>query len=464
MRGERRVARAGRIAVAIVAIAATAVASLAPTGAFAQDGAGDEPTRKRPLTATVRTEWAAATHGGETQKLQLRVEPELRLDLPHGFQLGAIGRVRMDAVDELEPGPPDQPEVAPYTRRLGFGDRADAELRELYVQGSAGPVWLRVGKQQVVWGQADGLKVLDVVNPQSFEEFILPAFEDSRIPLWTVNAEIPVGGAQLQLLWIPDPTAHDVPPGDAVFAFRAPRWVGPRPPPGVAVAIEEFDRPDDPVRDSDVGARVSGFWKGWDLTANALWHYDDIPVQFRSIDVAPSGAPSVRVQPGYRRTAVLGGTASSAFGNLTVRGELAAQLARWIPVDDVRDRDGVARTSELGWVLGFDWYGFPETLLSAQLFQTLLTDHRASMLRNRLDSDFTLLARRQLRNETLTLEAIWIHGLHDGDGLVRPRVEYAVRDDLQVWLGVDVFYGTRKGVFGEFDEADRVVVGFEWGL
>jgi hypothetical protein len=47
---------------------------------------------------------------------------------------------------------------------------------------------------------------------------------------------------------------------------------------------------------------------------------------------------------------------------------------------------------------------------------------------------------------------------------VRPRVEYAVRDDLQVWMGFDVFYGTRDGIYGEFDENDRFVVGFEWGL
>ena len=74
-----------------------------------------------------------------------------------------------------------------------FGDRVDVELRELFVQGKIGPAWLRAGKQQVVWGQADGLKVLDVVDPQDFREFILPTFEDSRIPLWTLNTEIPIG-------------------------------------------------------------------------------------------------------------------------------------------------------------------------------------------------------------------------------------------------------------------------------
>ena len=453
--GER--GRAARRALRWIALA-TAFACAAPAAA-----GSDVDAERRPLSAEVSVEWATGLRNGEAQKLELRFEPEWRIDLPHRFQLAGVGRVRGDVFDNLEPGGPDQPEVAPYTRRLGFGDRVDAELRELYVQGQIGKVWLRAGKQQVVWGQADGLKVLDVVDPQSFEEFILPAFEDSRIPLWTLETEIPVGKAQLQLLWIPDPTTHDVPPAGGVYAFTAPRFLGPPPPPGVTVDVEDFNRPDDAFRDSDVGARLSGFWKGWDLTANALWHYDDVPISFRTIDTS-SGGPRVRVAPDYRRTPVIGGTASNAFGNFTVRGEVAAQLDRYLPTERLDDRDGVARTSELGWVLGLDWYGLPETLFSAQIFQSALTQHPAGLLRDRLDTTLTLLARHQLRNETLTLETIWIHDINDGDGLVRPRVQYELRDDLRVWLGFDVFYGKSTGTYGEFDEADRVVLGFEWGI
>jgi hypothetical protein len=124
----------------------------------------------------------------------------------------------------------------------------------------------------------------------------------------------------------------------------------------------------------------------------------------------------------------------------------------------------VVRTSEIGWVLGLDWYGFPETLLSAQLFQSALGHHTGGMQRDALETVVTVLARRQFRHETLTLETIWLHGINDGDGLVRPRIEYAVRDDLEIWLGADVFYGTQRGVFGEFDSDDRIVIGFEWGL
>jgi len=52
----------------------------------------------------------------------------------------------------------------------------EAELREFYLETDWGKSYFTFGKQQVVWGKADGLKVLDVVNPQSFREFILEDF------------------------------------------------------------------------------------------------------------------------------------------------------------------------------------------------------------------------------------------------------------------------------------------------
>ncbi len=66
-------------------------------------------------------------------------------------------------------------------------------LRELYFESNAGDWFFRLGKQQVVWGTADGIKLLDIINPTDFREFNQNAMEDSRIPIWMVNAERPVG-------------------------------------------------------------------------------------------------------------------------------------------------------------------------------------------------------------------------------------------------------------------------------
>ena len=66
-------------------------------------------------------------------------------------------------------------------------------LRELYVDTSLGGWDFRIGKQQVVWGTADGIKLLDIINPTDFRELVQNSFEESRIPLWMINTETNVG-------------------------------------------------------------------------------------------------------------------------------------------------------------------------------------------------------------------------------------------------------------------------------
>jgi len=79
-------------------------------------------------------------------------------------------------------------------------------LRELYIDTEVGdeenPIAIRAGKQQVVWGTADGMKLLDVLNPTDWREFAQNTMEDSRIPVWMVNTEGDLesgGNAQLIL-------------------------------------------------------------------------------------------------------------------------------------------------------------------------------------------------------------------------------------------------------------------------
>jgi hypothetical protein len=66
-------------------------------------------------------------------------------------------------------------------------------LRELYVDTMVGDTEVRVGKQQVVWGTADGIKLLDIINPTDYREFAQNTMEDSRIPIWMIKTDTYVG-------------------------------------------------------------------------------------------------------------------------------------------------------------------------------------------------------------------------------------------------------------------------------
>ena len=95
-------------------------------------------------------------------------------------------------------------------------------LREAYIDSAIGDIDVRIGKQQVVWGKADGVKFLDIINPTDFREWAQNTMEDSRIPLWMGVFEKDLGNNDsLQFVWVPDvgrinqiPGLHNTSTGD----------------------------------------------------------------------------------------------------------------------------------------------------------------------------------------------------------------------------------------------------------
>jgi len=120
------------------------------------------------------------------------------------FKSATSARIFIDGdADGLYDGATYHVEVQAFKDRKGVGDfdsnESDTQrdaLREAYVDAEVNDFSLRVGKQQVVWGTADGMKLLDAINPTDYTEMAQNQMEDSRIPVWMINAEtdLPTGG------------------------------------------------------------------------------------------------------------------------------------------------------------------------------------------------------------------------------------------------------------------------------
>ncbi len=93
----------------------------------------------------------------------------------------------------------DTETIGDYQGYAGYSQRD--YVRELYVDTRLGDTDLRIGKQQVVWGTADGIKLLDIINPTDWQEVNQNKVEDARIPIWMLNATTPVGrNSDVQLI------------------------------------------------------------------------------------------------------------------------------------------------------------------------------------------------------------------------------------------------------------------------
>jgi len=419
---------------------------------LALPGRGEGPLERSYVGATIALETAVGLREGRVQKGQLSLEPKLELNFRGGWSLVGTARLRYDPFDRLAPGRPRgrQGEVSNLSQSYALGSEGEAELREVYAEVQLGHSYAILGKQHIVWGKADGLKVLDVVNPQDFREFILDDFADSRIPLWAANVEVPLGAWTLQALWLPDQSYHDLPETSALFAFTSPKTFVPTP-------VEDDDRPRRFFRDSDAGLRATAFLGGWDLSLNYLFHYDDVPVFRRRL----SGQGPI-FSPEYRRNHLVGGAFANSFGSLTVRGELGFSFGKHYSRRSLSDADGLGRSDELSYVLGFDWYGIRRTFLSLQVFQLWLPQHESDFVPDALATRATLMLRRTFLNDTLTTEVFTLIDLDEGDGFIRPKINYEVSDGVVAWVGIDVIFGPRRGIFGQLSDRDRVRLGFEW--
>ncbi len=396
------------------------------------------------------------------QKFEMLFTPEWNIELSDNISMTFIGQARWDNTKKLSNtenshySAPDN--YASANGPLYYSDSSEVSIREWYIDTESLGAYWRIGKQQIVWGQADGLKVLDVVNPQNYREFILDDFEDSRIPLWMVNTEIPIGeDSNLQLLWVPDLTYHVFAEAGTEYEISSPLY-RPALPQGVALIGLHEDKPSSPIKDSNFGVQYATFYLGWDLTLNYLYHYQDTPVLYQQVR-----ANGVALSSEYERNHLAGFTASNAFSSFTLRTEVGYSSDTYHLMQTPANK-GIHQSSEVSSVIGLDWQGLEDTMLSIQWFQSHLTKYNPNVVRPKNNHIVSLLLKRSFINETWDLEILALHGLDQQDGSVQSKLRYMLESDLSLWIGSDTFYGNKDGLFGQFNNKDRVLFGAEWSF
>ncbi len=409
----------------------------------------------------VKAQWGINTRDGSSQSLNLILQPELVFNFDNGIRLTSIARIHSDLISNIAPGSLNRQAYNPVNKPLLASHELELELREFYLEAEWKQTYFTLGKQQTVWGKADGLKVLDVVNPQTFREFILADFDDSRIPQWTLKLEHTIGPVDLEFIWLPDQTYHALPEQNSTYGFTSLRLVPSQPPAGVNLDLRKLERPNRFIQDSDVGLRLTSFWEGWDLTLNYLYQYDNLPVLFQQFAMSANG-PTVTVTPQYKRTHVFGTTFSNAFDDWVIRGEIAWFSNRHFLTRSPLVNNGVIASPELFYVIGLDWSAPYDIVVSTQLFQSWIIKSSTNLTRDKHDTTLSMMLSRQFLNDTLDIQLLVLGNVNDGDGMIRPKINYQLNDDVKVWLGADFFYGDSKGVFGQFKKNDRVLVGAEW--
>lgn len=128
------------------------------------------------------------------------------------------------------------------------------------------------------------------------------------------------------------------------------------------------------------------------------------------------------------------------------------------------DYQGIRHSKDLSSVIGLDWQGLEDAMISIQWFQSSLLDYDNAMYRPKHNQIFSFLYQQNFANQTWQLEVLAMYGVDQSDTSIQVELSHMLEDNIELWLGVDLFGGNQQSLFGQFNDTDRLVLGFEWGF
>jgi hypothetical protein len=427
---------------------ALAAALLASAGPAAQAQA---PAQESPFTHHVelRQENGFYTDDARVQTLRSMLTADLEYRPRPGLRLRVVGRGWYDwryAVDD------------DFERTTRGEGRERVEVRDATLRFSWGRTDFALGRQLVTWGRADGVRVLDLINPLDLREFIIEDHADSKIPLWLIDARRYFGDWSLQVVVAPE---H----GRTRFAPRGTDFYDAFHDTARAEALERRGpRRFDPGA-PDVGLQLGGRLGRVDVSLNAYRGYEPTFAVGFEVLPAPTG-PLVRPYRLYERVVTLGGGFAAPLGAWLLRGESIVALDRPFSVASAAlpaalaaqpAGGGLVERDNLVALLGVD-RSWNATLLSAQIYVDRAAGGALPLERRRNSIIGTLLLRHEWHNGTWRVDALNLYDFEDRTLLAEPRLSYQINDVVTASVGADVFWARdRRSFTGQFRRANRLL-------
>ena len=326
-----------------------------------------------------------------------------------------------------------------YSNDTGF------DMRELFIDYSMGDLELRLGKQFIIWGKADGVAITDLICPKDSSEFLSRDYDDTRLPVNALKATLNKSGKEWQFVWIP--------------RFESPIYAGPKSPwafkqhwpVGTKISIRPTKKPGTNLSDSEFALKYSVYGHGIDYSFSLLHLWDDNPVYKRKVNLPAS---QITLNPEIHRVTVIGAEVAKAQGEFVHRAEGALHLGkRYVAANP--NSEAIFKRDELNLMVGSDWSPGNDWEITGQLIYKAILDYKSAIQQDKENYMATLRVSKKLMRETLDLSVMNYSDLSNESGFVRFSSDYAFTDDLHVLLGTDIFHGNR-GVMGQFDKNDGI--------
>lgn len=374
------------------------------------------------------TDW----RGFSKSRVDLQIDLDARFSDSWSAKLGAKGFY--DGIYSLQGR--DE-----YTSSVLDEYEDELELREAYVQGKlTDKLDLKAGRQIVVWGKSDSIRVTDVLNPLDMREPGLTDIEDLRLPLAMTKLDYYFGNWELSGMAIHEIRFNKTP----VYGYDFYPADEPMPP---------ADEPDNSLENTEWALSLSGIFTGWDLDLYYARIFNDTP----HMEYVLFDDDSTEIQQKHERLHMFGFAYNKALGNWLLKSE-GAVLNRV----HYSNRPGTGYT-RLDVLVGAEYSGFNETTISLDFANRHINNHRPYLEKypDSVLQDMYQLAFRYNRdflNKTLSLSLlVMIYGPSDADGAFeRLALDYDLTDTITVRGGAVLYQSGDLLTMQEVGDNDRV--------
>jgi len=307
---------------------------------------------------------------------------------------------------------------------------SDIDFRELYIDLFFTNFDVRIGKQQVVWGKADGVFITDVVSPKNLQEFMLPDFKEIRIGVNAAKVNYYIGGSMIELIWVPQFVSNTMPSEDSIWNTRHIDF------------SNSADDIDTSLENSECFARYSIMTSLFDLELVGGYMWDDEP---------PITAMTPQITFKHERLAMAGGSVGSTVGDFVLRSEGAYYTGK-----DFVTSGNLLESDYIHYMAGLD-YSFSGYKISTQFIQKAILNYDDSMVSDQFSNTMTFMINKKFLRDTLTTEFFTYVEFGDLNALLRPKLTYAFDDGISLIFGANFFVGN-SGTYGQFDKNDMAFV------
>lgn len=322
----------------------------------------------------------------------------------------------------------------------------ELELLETYIQGSISDnLDIKAGRQVVVWGTLDNIRVTDTLNPLDIREPGATDIEDLRLPVTMLRVDGYLSNWTLTGIAIPEIRFNKNP------EFGSDFYPSDTPP------VDE-EIPESGFETMEYAVSLSGVFSGWDISFYWADVYADMPHVELTGDFFETELKHARLN-------LVGGATNIALGNWLIKAE-AVHLTGF---NHFNSPDESFSRTDLG--AGLEYSGFSEMTLSAEMVQRHILEYE-DVLEDAPDNlqeketQTVLRLTKNWLNDTLSLTilATAFGSEFDRGSFQRYLLEYDLSDNMTLKGGLMAYQNGDTTGFDDIGENDRLFLEFKYNF